>query len=83
MWRWYLNSGRAAFQLRMEDSGEGKRDGEKELWTPSLHVGDEKDKRAIVYKTKKKEEKGADQKKKKRKEIIRACLNKLMAENYA
>ena len=47
---------------------------------PSLHVGDEKDKRAIVYKTKKKEEKGADQKKKKRKEIIRACLNKLMAE---
>ena len=64
----------------MEDSREGKRDGEKELWTPSLHVGDAKDKRAIVYKTKKKEEKGSDQKKKKRKETIKACLNKLMAE---
>ena len=45
----------------MEDSREGKRDGEKELWTPSPHVGDEKGKRAIVYKTKKKEEKGSDQ----------------------
>ena len=64
----------------MEDSREGKRDGEKELWTPSPHVGDEKDKRAIVYKTKKKEEKGSDQKRKKEKEIIRACLKKLMAE---
>ena len=42
----------------MEDSREGKRDGEKELCTPSPHVGDKKDKRAIVYKTKKKEEKG-------------------------
>ena len=42
----------------MEDSREGKRDGEKELWTPSPHVGDEKDKRAIVYKTKEKEETG-------------------------
>ena len=41
----------------MEDSREGKRDGEKELWMPSPHVGDEKDKRAIVYKTKKKEKK--------------------------
>ena len=51
----------------MEDSREGKRDGEKELWTPSLHVGDEKDKRAIVYKTKKKEEKGSNQKKEKKK----------------
>ena len=45
----------------MEDSREGKRDGEKELWTPSPHVGDEKGKRAIVYKTKKNEEKGSDQ----------------------
>ena len=45
----------------MEDSREGKRDGEKELWTPSPHVDDEKGKRAIVYKTKKKEEKGSEQ----------------------
>ena len=42
--------------------GRFKRDGEKELWTPSPHVDDEKDKRAIVYKTKKKEERGSDQK---------------------
>ena len=62
----------------MEDSREGKRDGEKELWMPSPHVDDEKGKRAIVYKTKKKEEKGIGQKK-----IIRACLKKLMAKNYA
>ena len=46
-------------------------------------MGDEKDKRAIVYKTKKKEEKGSDQKRKKEKEIIRACLNKLMAEKLS
>ena len=32
---------------------------------PSPHVGDEKDKRAIVYKTKKKEEKGPKEKKEK------------------
>ena len=50
----------------MEDSREGKRDGEKELCTPSPHVGDKKDKRAIVYKTKKKEEKGIGPKKKKK-----------------
>ena len=59
----------------MEDSREGKRDGEKELWTPSPHVDDEKGKRAIVYRTKEKEEKGSEQKK-----IIRACLKKLMAK---
>ena len=59
----------------MEDLREGKRDGEKELWMPSPHVGDEKDKRAIVYKTKEKEEKGIGKKK-----IIRACLKKLMAK---
>ena len=53
-----MNSERATFQLRMEDSWKGKRDGEKELWTPSPHVDDEKGKKAIVYKTKKKEEKG-------------------------
>ena len=59
----------------MEDSKEGKRDGEKELWTPSPHVGDEKGKRAIVYKTKEKEEKGIG-----KKEIIRAYLKRLMAK---
>ena len=59
----------------MEDSREGKRDGEKELWTPSPHVGDEKGKRAIVYKTKEKEEKGIG-----KKEIIRAYLKRLMAK---
>ena len=42
----------------MEDSRKGKRDGERELGTPSPHVDDEKGKKAIVYKTKKKEEKG-------------------------
>ena len=52
-----MNSERA-FQLRMEDSRKGKRDGEKELSTPSPHVDDEKGKKAIVYKTKKRERKG-------------------------
>ena len=33
----------------MEDSRKGKRDGEKELSTPSPHVDDEKGKKAIVY----------------------------------
>ena len=37
----------------MEDSRKDKRDGEKELSTPSPHVDDEKGKKAIVYKTKK------------------------------
>ena len=37
----------------MEDSRKGKRDGKKELSTPSPHVDDEKGKKAIVYKTKK------------------------------
>ena len=45
---------------------------------PSPHVGDEKDKRAIVYKTKEKRRKGIEKRK-----IIRARLKKLMAENYA
>ena len=55
-----MNSERATFQLRMEDSRKGKRDGEKELWTPSPHVDDEKGKKAIVYKTKKKDRKKSD-----------------------
>ena len=38
-------------------------------------MGDEKGKRAIVYKTKKKEERGSE-----KKEIIRACLKRLMAK---
>ena len=42
----------------MEDSRKGKRDGEKELWTPSPHVDDKKGKKVIVYKTKKGEGKG-------------------------
>ena len=42
----------------MEDSRKDKRDGEKELSTPSPHVDDEKGKKAIVYKTKKRERKG-------------------------
>ena len=53
-----MNSERAAFQLRMEDSRKGKRDGEKELSTPSPHVDEEKGKKAIVYKTKEGERKG-------------------------
>ena len=63
MWRWYLNSERAAFQLRMKDSKKGKRDGEKGLWTPSPHVDDGKGKKAIVYKMKKGEGKGGRWKK--------------------
>ena len=62
----------------MEDSRKGKRDGEKELWTLSPHVDDEKGKKAIVYKTKKKEEKG-DWKN----QISKACLKRLFAKNYA
>ena len=42
----------------MEDSRKGKRDGEKELSTPSPHVNEEKGKKAIVYKTKEGERKG-------------------------
>ena len=42
----------------MEDSRKGKRDGEKELSTPSPHVDDENGKKAMVYKTKKGEGKG-------------------------
>ena len=53
-----MNSERAAFQLRMEDSRKGKRDGEKELSTSSPHVDDEKGKKAIVYKKKEGERRG-------------------------
>ena len=42
----------------MEDSRKGKRDGEKELSTPSPHMDDEKGKKAIVYKTKEGKRKG-------------------------
>ena len=42
----------------MENSRKGKRDGEKELLTPSPHVDDEKGKKAIVYKTKEGERRG-------------------------
>ena len=44
----------------MEDSRKGKKDGEKELSTPSPHVDDEKGKKAIVYKTKERERKGTE-----------------------
>ena len=53
-----MNSEWAAFQLKMEDSRKGKRDGEKELSTPSPHVDNEKGKKAIVYKTKEGERRG-------------------------
>ena len=36
----------------MEDSRKGKRDGEKELWTPNPHVDGGKGEKAIVYNTK-------------------------------
>ena len=42
----------------MEDSRKGKKDGEKELSTPSPHVDDEKGKKAMVYKAKKDRRKG-------------------------
>ena len=79
MWRWYLNSERAAFQLKMEDSRKGKRDGEKELSTLSPHVDDEKGKKVIVYKTKKGEGKGG----RLNNHISRACPKRLMVKNYA
>ena len=44
----------------MEDSRNGKRDGEKELSTPSPHVDDKKGKKAIVYKREKGEGKGEE-----------------------
>ena len=54
----------------MEDSRKGKRDGEKELSTPSPHVDGEKGKEAIVYNTKEgkkgRGERKKDKKKKKR-----------------
>ena len=53
-----MNSERAAFQLRMEDSRKGRRNGEKGQETPSPHVDDKKGKKAIVYKTKEGERKG-------------------------
>ena len=53
-----MNSERAAFQLRMEDSRKGKRDGKKELSTPSPHVDNEKGKKVVVYKMKEGERKG-------------------------
>ena len=62
----------------MEDSRKGKRDGERELWTPSPHVDDEKGKKAIVYKTKKKEEKGPE-----KNQISRACPKRPIAKLYA
>ena len=42
----------------MEDSRKDKRDGEKELSTPSPHMDDEKSKKVVVYKTKKGKGKG-------------------------
>ena len=42
----------------MEDSRKGKRDGEKELLTPSPHVDNKKGKKAMVDKSKKGEGKG-------------------------
>ena len=46
----------------MEDSRKGKRDGEKELSTPSPQVDDEKGKKAIVYKREKGERKKNEKK---------------------
>ena len=63
----------------MEDSRKGKRDGERELETPSPHVDDEKGKKkTIVYKTKKKKEKGDE-----KNQISKACPKRLFAKNYA
>ena len=42
----------------MEDLRKGKRDGEKELSTPSPHVDNEKGKKVIVYKTNEGKRKG-------------------------
>ena len=53
MWRWCLNSERAAFQLRMEDSRERQGDDEKGRWMPGSHVDDQKGKKAMVYKARK------------------------------
>ena len=53
MWKWYLNSERTAFQLRIEDSREGKEDDEKGRWMLDPHVDDKKGKKAMVYKARK------------------------------
>ena len=53
-----MNSKRAAFQLRMEDSRKGKKDDEKGLSTSNPHVDKEKGKEDMVYKTKKGKRRG-------------------------
>ena len=61
----------------MEDSRKGKRDGEKELSTPSPHVDDKKGKKVMVYKSEKGEGKRG-LKKRFENHIIRACPRRLI-----
>ena len=53
-----MNSEGTAFQLRMEDSREGKEDDEKGRRMPNSHVDDKKGKKAMVYKGRKGRRKG-------------------------
>ena len=53
-----MNSEHAAFQLRMEDSRKGRRDGEKEQETPNPHVDGEIGKKTMIYKMKEGEKEG-------------------------
>ena len=58
----------------MEDSREGKGDGEKGRRMPDPHVDDRKGKKTIVYKTRKG---------KKKREIAKACKKRLLATSEA
>ena len=81
MWRWYLNSEGTAFQLRMEDSREGKEDDEKGRWMPNPHVDDKKGKKPWYIRGGKTEERGTKKTTGKEKEnhISRACPKRLIA----
>ena len=70
MWRWYLNSEGTTFQLRMEDSREGKEDDEKGRWMPNPHVDDKKGKKPWYIKKGKTEERGVKKKREEKKRKI-------------
>ena len=79
MWRWYMNSEGATFQLRMEDSGESEGDDKKEKghWMPSPHVGEGKREKKIYKARKDRRKRGIGnrwrEKRKEKNHIFRAC----------
>ena len=86
MWRWYLNSERVAFQLRVEDSREGEGDDEKRKSNAKSTRGWwERQKKAMIYKARKDRkrggsEKGTGKKQKKENHIFRACPKRIKGE---